>query len=165
MYFNTLPKIIYNFSFLNDEKMVVVCDITANVRVLKAALDNIAFYDEYDIVDGETPDIISNKIYGSPSYHWAIMLANEKFDYISDFPLTYEKLEEYVIGKYGALNIYSIHHYENSNGFIVNSDYPLATSVSNLAYEDKINESKRRIKIIPKSNLQQLTSEFTALFK
>ena len=165
MYFNTLPKILYNFSVLDEERMFIVRDITVNVRILKAALENITFYDEYDIVDGETPEIISMKMYGTPFYNWAIMLANEKFDYAIDFPLTYDRLEKYVIGTYGAENIYAIHHYENASGYIVNSDHEFAVSVSNLAYEDKLNEIKRRIKIISKTNLQQLLKEFSGIIK
>lgn len=164
MYFNNLPEILYNFPFGNKEKIIVVRDITANVRILKAALENLSLYDEYDIVDGETPEIVSAKWYDTPKYHWALMIANQRFDYVNDWPLTYVGLEKYCIDKYGENAIYLTHHYEDPNGFVVNDDYPLATPISNITYEERINESKRRIKIISKNLLQQLTDEFTKLF-
>lgn len=163
MYFKQIPNILYDFIFKNQQKVVVVKDITVNVRFLKETLENITVYDEYDIVDGETPEIISEKIYGSPHYHWAIMISNLKFDYIADFPLTYDRLGQFVKDKYGDDNSYSIHHYEDSNGFIVNSDYAMALPVTNFAYEELINESKRRIKLISKDILQQLINEFNSI--
>lgn len=164
MYFKKLPEILYNFPFKNGDKMIVVRDITANVRVIQEVLTNITIYDEYDIVDGDTPEIISDKIYGTPLYHWLIMICNLRFDYIEDFPLPFNALTQYIKDKYGEDNLYSVHHYEDSNGFVVNSDEPDALPVSNIDYEDKVNESKRRIKIISKNMIPQIISEFNRLF-
>jgi hypothetical protein len=63
--------------------------------VQKDFLDLITIYDLYDIEDGETPDIISNKIYGKPTYHWLIMLVNQRFDYIKDWPMSEYELIRY----------------------------------------------------------------------
>jgi hypothetical protein len=162
-YFNTLPEIYYNFILNGTEKLFIVRDITANVRPLKNTLDNITVYDLYDIVDGETPEIISHRFYGSPKYHWAIMIANQRYDYLNDWPLPYDRLVQYCIDKYGDGNIYDTHHYEDENGFVVNSDYPAATPIDNITYEDRINESKRTIKLVSLQIIQQMTSEFERL--
>ena len=158
MYFNKLPEMLYNFKVGNTEKVYVVRDITVNVRMLNEVLQNVTLYDEYDIVDGETPEVISEKLYGSPTYHWAIMIANQKFDYTADFPLPYDRLQQYVIDKYGDLN--TIHHYEDPAGNVVNSDTVSSTPISNIMHEEKLNEAKRRIKVISKTLLQQITNEF-----
>jgi hypothetical protein len=162
-YFNNLPEIYYNFIVNGDDKLFIVRDITANVRPLKNTLDNITLYDLYDIIDGETPEIISNKFYGSPKYHWAIMMANQRYDYLNDFPLPYDRLVQYCIDKYGDGHIYDTHHYEDENGFVVNSDYPAATPIDNITYEERINESKRTIKLVSLQIIQQMTSEFERL--
>ena len=101
-YFDKLPEIFYNFPIGGSERMVIVRDITANVRIYKTVLDNITLYDEYDIVDGETPELVSNKLYGSPQYHWAIMIANQRYDYLNDWPLPYDRLVQYCIDKYNG---------------------------------------------------------------
>lgn len=163
MYFKKFPEMLYNFPIGGKEKVIVVRDITVNVRVLKKVLENISLYDTYDIVSGETPEIVSAKLYGSSQYHWALMIANQRFDYIADWPLTYDRLEQYCIDKYGVDNVQMIHHYENAEGFVVDSSYPMATPISNLTYEDRINESKRSIKIISKQLLEQIVNEFTKL--
>ena len=33
-----------------------------------------------DPVDGETPEIVAEKVYGNAEYHWIIMLANDIYD-------------------------------------------------------------------------------------
>lgn len=164
-YFNKLPEIFYNFPIGGKERVLILRDITVNFRILKKALENITIYDEYDVVDGETPEIVSEKLYDTPNYHWVIMIANQRFDYVNDWVLPYDRLEQYCKDKYGEDQIYHTHHYEDANGYVVNSDYPLATPISNIDYESTINESKRRIKIISKRVLQQLIDEFGKLTK
>lgn len=75
-------------------------DITTNVRIRTEVLSNITVYDTYDFQDGDTPDIIAAKYYGSPHFHWAIMLANEMYDYETDFPKGTQELDEYIHEKY-----------------------------------------------------------------
>ena len=147
MYFQEFPEFLYDFKYGNTTKTSVVTDITRNIRFRKEVLENITLFDEYDIVDGETPEIVAEKIYGNPEYHWIIMLVNQKHDYISDFPLSEQALVNYIEDKYGATR-YSIRHYINAAGFIVNSNVAGAVSVTNDAFERDLNESKRRIKII-----------------
>lgn len=77
MYFKNFQKIYYDYTINGEKELKVVTDITKNVRFRKEVLFNILTYDLYDIKDGETPEIIAEKIYGNPEYHWIIMLANE----------------------------------------------------------------------------------------
>lgn len=165
MYFKSFPTIYYPVVVSGVKQYVQIKDITVNVRFVKEFLNNITLYDLYDVVDGETPEIISEKFYDTPFYHWIIMLANEKYDYINDFPLDYDRLIEYVKDKYGNDNVHAIHHYENSEGYIVSSDYPLAAAISNLDHEDKLNEKKRTIKIIDKRIIERVASDFVKAIK
>jgi hypothetical protein len=165
MYFKNFNKIYYSLPNSDGtEELIVLTDITKNIRFRKEVLSNITLYDEYDIRDGETPEILAEKFYGNPEYHWIIMLANERYDYINDFPLSTYDLEQYIKSKYGFDNskIYSIHHYE-ANGYVVNSDYPNAVPVSNYDYETRENEKKRRIKIISKSTINLILQNFASL--
>lgn len=161
MYFENFPKFAYDFDINGQRKVMIISDITRNVRFRKEVLANIALYDEYDIKEGETPEIIAEKIYGNSEYHWIIMLANEKYDNIGDFPLTQIALTKYITDKYGAGNEYETHHYENSKKHIVNSDDPEAYAVSNTEYEERINESKRRIKIISPQLIETIIKQYS----
>jgi hypothetical protein len=100
MYFKEFPQFLYDFKYGTTTKTSVVTDITRNVRFRKEVLENVTLFDEYDIVDGETPEIVAEKIYGDPEYHWIIMLANQKYDYISDFPLSEQALVKHIANEY-----------------------------------------------------------------
>lgn len=162
MYFEDFPNFLYDFDINGKRKAIYVKDITRNVRFRRDVLANIAVYDEYDIIDGETPEIIAEKIYGSAEYHWVIMLANERFDYRADFPLDYPRLTAHIEDKYGD-QADAIHHYEDANGYVVHSTAPGAVSVSNRQYEEFENEKKRRIKIISPAVLNTILSNYKDL--
>jgi Base plate wedge protein 53 len=164
MYFDTFQNMYY--SYLQPDGTlgyVLLKDITQNVRFKKEVLENISLYEYYDLRDGDTPEIVAEKFYGSPMYHWVIMIANQKYDYVEDFPKAIPELEQIIRDKYGEENVYGIHHYVK-NGFIVsNIDYPDASSVSNYDYEFSENEKKRRIKIISPNLLQEILRQFRAV--
>jgi hypothetical protein len=158
MYFDNFPTFLYPFKVNNKTEFKLVTDISQNVRVRKEILANITLYDEYDIREGETPEIIAEKVYGSPLYHWVIMLCNERYNYVDDYPLTQYELEKHITAKYGSGNEYDTHHYINANGNIVDSTQ--GTSVSNYDYETSLNESKRRIKLISPTLLNTILKNF-----
>lgn len=163
MYFKEFPDIYYLYNINGEEVLKVVKDITQNVRLRKQILENVTLYDEYDVREGETPEIVSDKIYGSPYYHWVIMLANQKYNYVEDWPKNYHQLEEYILEKYGTVEeAYATHHWEK-NGVVVNSDAEGAYPVSNYQYEEQLNDQKRRIKLIAPSLLNKILDEFKDL--
>ena len=164
MYFEKFQQMYY--SYLNSDGTVgyvLLKDITENVRFKKEVLETITLYELYDIRDGDTPEIISEKFYGSPLYHWVVMIANQKYDYINDFPLAIPELEQHIRDKYGDENVYGIHHYERDGMIVSVLDYPDAASVSNYDYEFAENEKKRRIKIISPTLLQEIVRQFRAI--
>lgn len=112
MYFQKFPKVFYDFDKADgDFSLLSMVDITKNVRVIKKILENITLYDEYDMMDGETVEIVAEKIYGNPELHWVIMLVNQKYDYLRDFPMSSEEFEEYMDEQYGS-NKFAVRHYE-----------------------------------------------------
>lgn len=164
MYFKNFPTMYYEFDIGGSKELKIVTDITQNVRVLSSILENITLYDEYDIMDGDTPDIVAAKIYGSSVYHWIIMLINQRFDYVNDWPMTEKQLDEYVKNQYGS-KLYDTKHYINDQGYVINSSEIGATPVTNYDYEKAINENKRRIKLISPAMLARIVSQFNSLIK
>ncbi len=160
-YFKHLPRIIYPFT---EDKGIEVTDITINARAKEKIVKGIALYDEYDIKDGETPEIISERVYGSPYYHWVIMLINERYDYINDLPLTWTELNQHITEKYGEGNEHDIHHYE-LDGFQVNETEIGRTPVTNFQHEEVVNESKRRIKLLSRNNMIVMANELKGLMQ
>ena len=131
MYFANFPKIVYDFDLSNGIDYRIITDITRNVRVRKQIIENITLYDYYDIGEGETPEIISEKVYGTPYYHWVIMLVNQRYDYVNDFPLTQRELDAYIDQKYGDKK-YHVNHYK-VDGIIKEGINILNLSSTNIA--------------------------------
>lgn len=171
-YFANFPDILYPFELGGKIRLVRVKDIVSNVRVRKKVLSNITLYDEYDIEDGETPEIIAERVYGDANLHWVIMLTNDRYDLWNDFPLSGEALSKYIENKYGQGNeenqhvIFGTPHFEDEKGNIVDGPASnLVRVITNLEYETRINESKRRIKIINKTLISTIVSELETSFE
>lgn len=162
MYFEMFPKIIYT---VDDYKTgQVVPDLMRRVKILDEFKTNGAFYDLYDIRDGEQPEHVASYFYSDPTLHWVILHTNEIIDPRYDWPLSQPNLVAYCKSKYGDANVYVTHHWVNSSsGLVVNSTAPSAVSISNFQYEDEINESKRTIKILKPELVSDLVSSFETL--
>lgn len=144
MYFNNFP---YTYYTLDDGATVqIVKNITLRVVLDQIIKTNYGMYYEYDIRDGETPEIVSYKLYNTTNLHWLVLHMNDIVDPRFEWPLSNYDLIQYVEGKYA--NPSATHHYVNSDGFIVNSTAPGAYPVSNFEYESSLNESKRRIRVL-----------------
>ena len=158
----TIPTVTISSPYTSqstETRATILTDITRNIRFRRDVLGNITVYDYYDIVEGETPEIVAEKIYGNAQYHWIVMLVNERYNYLSDWPLTQLNLEQYIIDKYGD-SANNIHHYEDAKKNVVPSNYPLAVPITNSNYESEVNESKRRIKIISRDLLSTILKNF-----
>ena len=158
MYFSNFDDFIYEFNIGGKDVAILMKDITKNIRFRRDVFANITVFDEYDIQGDETPEHIAEKIYGNAQYHWVVMLANERYDYKSDFPLSQYAIERYISDNY--TNPYGTHHYVNNKGFVVDSDAAGAYPVSNSDHEYTLNEAKRRIKIIPQVYINNIINEF-----
>lgn len=161
MYFRIIPKMIYTLD--NLDSLQVVTDIFRRVKIIDQIRNNLSYFDEYDIRDGDTPEILADKLYGDTSLHWIILLVNEIIDPRFDWPVSQYTLGEYCKNKYGEANIYATHHFETADGIKVNSNYPGAVSISNFQFEDQLNEAKRRIKLVTPAAAAGIIDEFAAL--
>ena len=161
MYFDKFKPIFYDLDLGKENTdLTVLTDITTNVRFKKYLIENVTSWDYYYVKEGETLENISEKLYGSPEYHWILMVLNEKYDYVNDMPLSQPDLEKYTAYKYGQNNINSIHHYVDQKGNIVNSNVLGSTPVSNIQHEDALNEAKRKIKILAPALLSRILEQF-----
>ena len=176
MFFSLFPKRTYDISGNGNEKLVT--DILRRIKIRESIKDNSSLFDKYDVSNGETPEEIAYKIYGSPEYHWVILLLNDITDRYYGWPLSEYAFEQYVKNKYS--NPSSVHHYEvtqssgrtTSNGpedyshkIEVNSDATGAEAVTNYEYERRLQEQKRQIKLLDPAYLPAFEQEFNKLVR
>jgi len=225
MYFKSFP---YTYYSLDDASTVqVVTNITNRVKLSDEVKTNLGLFDEYDIKDGETPELVATRFYSNPELHWLILHFNEIIDPRFDWPLDNNNLNRQVVERYTDVN--ATHHFEDANGNYTNGNaYILSsntftnfnvndaitnntnngvgyitqknsnsnvritittggfktgdqilkssnttnranitstvilsgTPVTNFAYEDEVNESKRRIKILKAPYVDAVVNDF-----
>lgn len=158
MYFSLLSYLEYDIEGMKK----LVTNILTRVAVSPELKDNIYLYEEYTVKDGETPESIAFDRYGSTQYHWIVMLTNDIIYPWNDWALSSFMLKKMTQEKYGADNLYAVHHYVDSNGF--NTSQSVGTyPVSNLDHETMENDAKRNIKLIEPSLVPIFVKEFKTL--
>jgi len=114
MFFTKFPKKLYNFDFAANST-VVITDVLSRVRFNSKILNSVTAYTKYQLQDGDTPEIVSYKLYGDSEYHWVIILVNNLKDPQFDFPLPTLTLEQNILKKYNYTGIEqaidNVHHY------------------------------------------------------
>ena len=79
-------------------------NLTAKAKLDDALLNNAGFYQTVEIIDGERPDHLSQRLYGNSNYHWTFLLLNPQIKNIwDDWPMGASQLIEYCTNKYQYL--------------------------------------------------------------
>lgn len=65
--------------------------------------DNLS---SYTIQGGDTPEIVSQKIYGTPNDHWLLLLANRIMNPMYEWALHGEAFEKHLAEKYGDVIVF-----------------------------------------------------------
>ena len=100
-YFKQFPQLNYDFD-RNGVKQKVV-DIYRAARPLAAFLDDLNAYTFYDIKNGERPDIVSQRLYGTTQYYWTFFIMNDFLhDGLSAWPMSQEKLHKYMAEEFAG---------------------------------------------------------------
>ena len=126
MFFEKFPLLPYTLD--NKKTFQLVPDILRRIKLSSEITQSGTFFDQYDVKDGETPEIVAQNWYGDSNLHWVILLSNDIIDPRFDWPMSYNNLVEFCNGKYGAVNINKLHHYVNLNEYIINGYRNLSSS-------------------------------------
>ncbi len=113
-YFSAFQKILYSMDD-NNLAPVAVTNILQRSSFLREITENVSYSYEYSIKDGETAEIIADKLYGSADRHWIVLLFNKIVNPFYEFPLDSEMLADHILEKYDMdVNTAqsTIHHWE-----------------------------------------------------
>jgi hypothetical protein len=102
-YFSYFPKTIYK-PIDEGSEYDAVTNIMTRFKMEDSIKKNSAAYYKYDVEDGDTPETVAYKYYGSVEKHWIVLAMNNIIDPQYDWPLEYRTLSRYVDGKYSANN-------------------------------------------------------------
>jgi len=147
-----------------------------------------ALYYQHDIQEGQSAEFIADKYYGDSTLDWIIFITNDIIDPQYDLPMDYQQFVAFIKSKYGSTEsaLTTVHHYEEIvqaqsvlfDGTIVpekaiivdettyNSLVPAdRREVTNYTYEERLNESKRTIKVLHKDFLTDFLDEAERIFE
>jgi len=126
-YFAQFPNMLYDYTKPGSQStnLIIVKDIIRRVKLNSSVASSIFAYDEYDIQEGERPDILAHQFYNSSKLAWVILLTNEIHDLYEDWPRTGRELSNMINKKYGGSGPYALkgtdtsvgHSYSGKNGY------------------------------------------------
>ena len=166
-YFERFP--LYAYDIQDTQNQTLITDILRRVNLKGNVAANTLVFDQYNILDGEQPDIVARKYYGDSELHWVIVTVNNITSRY-DWPLDQVALSDFVNDKYS--NPDGIHHYEinatsgdTTKKLTVSSDTSGALPVTNYEHEQTVNDNKRRIRMLDRSYVSKFTDEFRNLIR
>tara|TARA_B100001564_G_scaffold97525_1_gene79771 strand:- start:73 stop:732 length:660 start_codon:yes stop_codon:yes gene_type:complete len=194
-YFQELPNISYPSLLPSNNKIedrITVKNIFKRSKLRSDIDQAITAFNYYYIEQGMRPDMVAQEIYDDSELDWVILTSNNITNIRDQWPLEHNDLHEYMLDKYGSeANINGIHHYETRKivdeynrvvipaGLEVDANFsfkyknfsnsivtvnPVA-AITNYQYEVKLNDEKRRIKILKPQFLPLFLSNHKNIMK
>tara|TARA_B100000214_G_C23807420_1_gene553327 strand:- start:14 stop:658 length:645 start_codon:yes stop_codon:yes gene_type:complete len=184
-YFRQLPNIRYKNPLADkytNDNFVTTKNLFTRAKLRDDAGRDITFLRSYTIREGERPQDVADKMYGSPKYDWVVLITANIINVQTEWPLTGPQLYNFCVDKYGN-DLNAIHHYETievkdkegrlimPEGKIVDSNFTIrhpdthnitlnpVIGVNNFLMETRENEKKRNIKLMRNAYLNNFIME------
>lgn len=192
-YFRHVPDFDYVSRLPNSKLIsdyVKTKNLFKRVKLSDEIFGNLTYFNKYTIKNQERPDSVAFNVYEDSNLDWLVMLSNNIVNLQTEWPLDQVSYNNYLLNKYGSYqNMYGVHHYEtievldtNKNvilpkGLEVPQDFSItyfdngveriATNVtgevSNLVYEEKIQELKTNIYLLRPDYVSLIINEIESL--
>jgi len=185
-FFTPFPTVQYDIK--KNGKLEILTNVTVRFKIQEVLNNRTVVAYDYNVKDGERPDVIAYKYYNDQTLDWIILLTNNIIDPLFDWPLDTASLERFISKKYGSINVANsgIHHYEKIirsqsvrfDGSVIpektvivdQATYnTLSTDsrriVTDYEYEIEQNEAKRQIKILDRKYIRSIVNEVETIFE
>ena len=169
MYFANFPFIPYDS--VGNGEFKIVTNLMKRVALRTKVRTNTLLFDTYDVKEGETPEMLADKLYGDSNLHWIIMYVNNITDRYHQWPLSTPQFLAFINDKYS--NPDGTHHYEitqTSGDTTVaidigsdNTSHASATLITNREYEENRQDTVRKIRLLDSAYVDQFVEEFESL--
>ena len=114
-YFREIPDILYQSNLLHktsSQEYIRIKNIFRRVKIQDWIAENTNFFNRYTIRDGDRPDTVAERLYGSADRDWIVILTAGITNIKDDWPLSNADLYRYGQSKYGLEDLFKPHHYE-----------------------------------------------------
>jgi hypothetical protein len=152
-YFSTLPQLVQTDSNGNT---TIATNILARTYFQQTLKDNLNVMYQYDIKDGDTPENIAYRYYGTVDRFWIVLMSNNILDPQWEWPLTSTQFSDFLVTKYSeaanttdpavalAYTQGTTHHYEQDITTFNSDDQQKQTvtiEISEEMFNDTLNET------------------------
>jgi hypothetical protein len=180
-YFSQVPNLDY-VDRTPGEKTIsaykTVKNLFKRAKLREDIFSDLTYFTKYQVVGDERPDNVAEKFYDDPTLDWVILLANNITNIQTEWPMSENSFNNFLIDKYGSqVGISSTHHYECTGvkdtlgvviapeGLTIDKDFTvtyydklasagivtatnLAETITNYDYESKLQNEKRNIFVL-----------------
>ena len=105
-YFSNMTVFNYPFVVNGRTEYISSRNIMVRAKFLDYFKNTQAAYLDYTVRDGERPETLAHRVYGSSDLHWVILLFNEILDPLFTFPLSTNDLAAAVDKKYSGVTLF-----------------------------------------------------------
>ena len=114
---------------------------------------NATTFTKYKIIGEERPEQIAEKLYGSSTYDWVVLISNNIINIRTEWPLSDAEFSDYLDRKYTQAELAAAHHYEttaviDSKGKLVVPAGKIVDSNFSITYYDDISITKNPVKMV-----------------
>jgi len=104
-FFTKFPLTKYPFLQNSEVKQKAVVNIMKRVGFSPELKDQTEMFVEYEVKDGDTPEIIADKLYGDPEFHWLVLLFNDIIHPYYDWPMDNLTFENWIEKTYPGISL------------------------------------------------------------
>ena len=105
MFFNQFPKALY--SVQNNAIQTVITDYFRYVDVVERLAQSTYTYNTVDIINGERPDTVSHRLYGTPDYYWTFFITNDSLkEGLSAWPKGDSEIKNHIANQYKNISAF-----------------------------------------------------------
>ena len=98
-YFNYFNQVFYDIS--GDNKTYdTITNLTTKFSFSSSIKDNSVLFYQYSVIDGETPEVLAHKLYGSSERHWILLTVNNITDPRLEWPIEQRSLMDLIDKNY-----------------------------------------------------------------
>ena len=105
-FFSKFPLTRYPFLQNSEVKQKAVVNIMKRIGFSPELKDQTEMFLEYTIQDGDTPEIIADKLYGDPEFHWLVLLFNDIIHPYYDWTLNNLTFENWIEKTYPGISLF-----------------------------------------------------------
>jgi hypothetical protein len=116
-YFREVSDLLYQSQQPNRNSLydyVRVKNLFRRAKIRDDFFQNVTAFTKYKIVGEERPEQVAEKIYGSSSYDWIILISNNIINTRTEWPLSDAEFSDYLYRKYTEAELLQPHHYETT---------------------------------------------------